>query len=256
MDFAPHDALERWMQAWWLLVLAMLLGGLGGWVSRRFLPPVYESLVIISITVDYDETGPISERDVDLLQAAAGNQLVSQRVFADVVQAAEAGGLALDPAGLLNMVFVQRTRSNWEIRMRHSDPVTAELLARALGAAAMRALEDVHVHAVQVQVWQDYLAALAVCEAGGAVCQTTASTLQDETAQAAAALEQEIRLSNGMPPYMLYGLAEPGTPAQVVLFPLNTLVLAGAALGLLVGVGGVAGLGRRNRPSDGIQPSQ
>jgi hypothetical protein len=152
----------------------------------------------------------------------------------------------LEPDAVFARVSGERKDTIWLYHFRDEDPARARTLARLFGEAGEAALAQAHTHAEQARGWQLYLESLVACEQTGLTCSLpAASTLQQEMEAAAAALATEMSAAKGMPAYVTYALLEAGTAPQLVLFPRNTLVLAGAAAGFIAGLGWLAGRVRR-----------
>ncbi|MFQ5615676.1 MAG: hypothetical protein ACE5GO_04350 [Anaerolineales bacterium] len=244
-EFSPRNALEHTLKTWWVVLLLTLLGGAAGWRFHQTRPPIYQAKAILTVNVDYTQTGAINERDVDHILGTVGAFFNSNVVLGQVVEQANAQQIEIDLPTLRDISTLERRRSLWQIYIHHSDPQVAFTLANLWGEIALAKLTDAHQHAVQVQALQTRLNTLGNCvpypeppTAGFQSCRLQVGTdLQWEIGIAADELEQVKAASHGIFPALLFDLTQPATlPTEPVAFGRNTLVFFGAVLGFMIGI--------------------
>ena len=85
-DFVPSELIKTIARKWWVLVLAMVLGGLAGMLISRAHKPVYQSQATITTAVDYAYTGSLEDYELDHLIMAVGDVIDSTAVRESVVE--------------------------------------------------------------------------------------------------------------------------------------------------------------------------
>lgn len=245
-DFVPSDLIKTIARKWWILVLAMVLGGLAGMLLTRAHKPVYQSQAVITTAVDYAYTGSLEDFELDHLIMAVGEVIDSTSVSEAVVENALSEGFADATDKILNNLNLIRKGNSWLLTVRASDPVTAQRIALIWGNEAIGSLatlraaatEAFHIKAAQFAL-EECLSRIVVVEPVSSGC---SSEEMDElrlilttSDQAVASLtyRESILLSN-----LSFELTrEPEVSTSPVLFSQNLNVLAGALIGLIVGLG-------------------
>lgn len=235
---------ERAFRSWWIITLAMIAGGLAGWLLNGFTPPVYEATAQFSIGIDFVRTGPITQYDEDVAVNRAGNLFFTREVLEQVVQQASAEGIETNLVDLYKQISIERRFSLWYLRVRDADPAVAERLAAIWLQTGEALLRDSYQHAVQAYLIERYLQAQEACishagsgDAALGPC-GSAGTLQvqQNLQDALAALVTEKEASRGLFSALTIG---PFDLPSVSDYPLRTgragAILVGCLLGLAVG---------------------
>jgi uncharacterized protein involved in exopolysaccharide biosynthesis len=244
---------------WWVIVVLSVAGGLLGLLFHRLNPPVYEAAGRFSASIDLVLTGPLTQLEEDIALNAVGDLITSRPVLDSVVEQAGAEGIRLTRAELRRMATVERRVNAWDLRIRHTDPLMAGQVANIWIEQGQAALLESSQHALQaaslsryLRTLEDCLAVAAASEPSHALCSRQRfRDIQADLQQAGEALSIERKASGSL----FYGLTIGPPEAAVtsekpVRFGQNRLVLAGAVLGLLLGIGFVqSGLPARWRKS-------
>lgn len=244
IDFAPLDLLLAAMRRWWLVSGLTVIGGLLGWLVFLLQPPVYEARAGILVTIDFSNTGYLTQFEEDLMMDAVGNLLQAEDVTGRVVAEAQRQGIELDMGGFKASSLIERRLGTWELRIRHSSPQTAMLLANIWSTEGYSILSEAFQHAVLAEAQIRYLDSLEGClrsaatsAAGSISCNGLQfQEIQVEMQKGSAQLAAEQLASRGI---LAGTLLAPPQPASLPAEPLpagrGPMVLAGALIGFLVG---------------------
>jgi hypothetical protein len=242
-DFSPLDTVKLSFRAWWLIVVFMLLGGLAGWAIYRARQPVYESKVAFTFSIDFTQTGELTDVEEDQALESVADILFSSQVMEGVAAAASSQGIPVDLSELKEISSRERTGSAWILRVRQPDPVTAAKLANLWGEAGFSALKEASQHALAAGTMQRYLQTLETCLRSSvatdpvqAYCSLqNLKDIQNNILQTGQAISQERVASRGMMPGLGFQWTEKATPTpKPVQNGQGPSVLAGALTGLIV----------------------
>ena len=245
-DFVPSELIKIMARKWWVLVLAMVLGGLAGMIITRAHKPVYQSQAVITTAVDYAYTGNLSDVELDHLIMAVGEVIDSTTVHESVVASSLSEGVTETADEILNNLSLIRKGNSWLLTARASDPVTAQQVALVWGNEALDSLvelreaatEAFHIQVVQFAL-EECLSRIVVVEPVASGCSSEEMdelrlflTTSDQ-ADATLTYRDSILLSN-----LSFELTKkPEVSTSPVLFRQNLNVLAGALIGLVFALG-------------------
>lgn len=254
-EISPRNTLDRVLQYWWVIALAMIAGGVIGWGISQLTVPVYEARAGYRVNVDDDallaelrKTNPEAELNYDvrapyLTPVALAFYLPEVR--SAVEEQARAEGLAFpSDAFRSGDLSLDQRGSEWIIIARHSDKDTAAKLANMWVDIADRNLRQAHEEAVQAQALKLQMAALSNCFPGkslveGNQCAGTTFTdpgeiqayLKDLDLQYQSALTAGEGISI-LVTFNRGSIAVP--PERPIYYNTSLLILAGSLIGLLI----------------------
>lgn len=239
-DFSPIDIIFRAFRTWWLVVILTLVGALVGfWISRAQ-PPVYEARIAIQFSINYAQTGLLTDVEEDQAFETAVDVFSSSQVLGQVVKSAAQQEIATSLDQLKSASSRERSASTWFIRVRDRDPEKAALLANLWGEQAVTALKEATAHAVKLGGLQRYLSSLESCLASSVGTEPVQSycsysnlaDIQAKIVETGAAVHSEEIAAQGLMPGMSYNWTEQAvSPSRPVLNNQGKLVLAGALIG-------------------------
>ena len=244
-DFAPLDLLERSFRYGWLVILLTVVGGLAGWVVHQIRLPLYEARFGITVSYDLTNMGEMTQYEQDFVSGAVGDLVYASDVLEMVAAQARERGISITPAELKEIAARERQAQTWYVRVRHTDPDKAVLLAGLWGQVADRVLWQAFQEGVKAQGLQRYLDALEDCLQRTALVdpvlqECSASNLpviQKELAATGQALVAARMASRGILPSLALNWSEkPIRPDRPVLLGLGQVVLAGSGCGFLLAV--------------------
>ena len=242
-SFAPLTALQNALRFWWFIVLLAIAGGLAGWLLHLTRPPVYEAAVEFSAGIDYVSTGPLTQFEEDTALNAVGDVLSS--LTQSVVQKANAEGITLQPTDLGNIFTFERRVNVWVVRIRSTDPHTADRLAAIYADLGRSALLESYQHTLAADRLDRYMQALEQCLSQSVASETTNvlcsryrfAEIQADLVAAGKAYSQERLASHALFSGLLIGPSGVAYQAgRPVLYAQNQLVLAGGLIGLIAGI--------------------
>lgn len=243
--FAPLTALYRAMRFWWLIAALAVAGGLAGWLLHLTRPPVYEAAAQFSASIDYVNTGPLTQFEEDTALNAIGDLLTQAATVQAVAQKAQAEGIAIQPGALASSLTFERRVNVWLVRVRATNPHTADRLAAIYAGEGRALLLQSYQHSLAADRLDRYMRALEDCLSQSAASETANvacsrphfADIQADLQKAGAAYDQERLAGGDLSSGLLIGPSGVAYPAgKPVLFTLNQMVLAGGLIGLLVGI--------------------
>lgn len=244
-DLSPSLLFQRALRGWWLLVIGMLLGGGIGFFVHLSRPPVYEGRATIYFSIDLARTGKITTAEEDIAIGAAGLALHLPPVPEKVIAAARARQLPLEQYPDWLKIFVERRNYQWIVRVRFTDAQVAAELANLWAEQGYAQLMEAQKHTEQAESLRRSMEGLESCLQNMAVVEP-ASTQCAWPSQAEVQRElqslgqrhlQEKQASRGLIPALTFSMGEKALPnPQPVVYDRNTLILAGAILGLVISI--------------------
>lgn len=243
--FAPLTALHQAMRFWWFIVLLAVAGGLMAWLLHLTRPPIYEAGVQFTAGIDYVSTGPLTQFEEDTALNAVGDLLSSSNVLQIVAQKAQGEGISIQQAQLRGQLTFERRVNTWVVRVRSTNPNTADRLAAIYAEQGRAALLQGYQHALAADRLDRYLHSLENCLTQSAAIETVNvacsrphfTEIQADLQKAGAAYDQERLASGDLFSGLLIGPSGVAYQAgKPVLFTLNQMVLAGCLIGFLIGI--------------------
>jgi hypothetical protein len=255
-DISPRDSLEHALRYWWIIAVAMIIGGIIGWSIARFSAPVYEARAGYRVTLDEEavlaeaqKTNPEAELTYELRApylTPVALVFYALEVRDAVEKQALADRLAFPEDGFRNgQLSLDQRRSDWTIIVRHNDSETAAKLANLWVSTANQFLQEARKQAVLAESIKIQLVLLSQCFpdsslAEGNQCAGTSfsnsTELQVHYQELDHQYQNALSASEGISTLVSF---EPGAVAQQPLLPVyyNTglLLLAGSLLGLIFG---------------------
>ena len=244
-EFVPRDRVVIALRRWWVIVLAVLVGGLAGLAIHTVRPPVFEARFEVLLGLDQVGSGELERFEEDTALDAAGLILGGPETLRQVAEAARQEGLDVQPEDLARMATLERRRSTWMVRLRGPDAKELELLTSIWLRTSFQALEQAYEHTSRAASARRALASLESClartahssPAEGLCGAGNLAELQAEMQRIGETLAQEQKSAHGLESFVLVGSAEKAVvPPQAVANGRGALALAGALIGLAVGI--------------------
>jgi hypothetical protein len=127
-ELDPMQIINKTIQWWWIIAVAIFVGGALGFVFSTLQKPVYEATARFYVTVDISKYGlrDITERDEDLALASVENALWSTEVIQAITQESRQQNLNVNMATLVQDASTERGNAYWYLRYRNTNPVIAQ----------------------------------------------------------------------------------------------------------------------------------
>jgi hypothetical protein len=247
-EFSPREAFEQALRNWWLVILVAIWGAAVGWMIHSLRPPLYEASSVFTVSLNFSETGKLTQFEEDHAWNTTGGLMNSTSVLDQVAHQATQQGIPISLAELKQSTSIERKEYIFVLRVRHPNPRTAATLAGLWGDEANTQLKEAYGHAQQAQTLRGYLNATVDCLSQSPAqlpaenrCRIDSlAQLQSEVQSTNTALTSELLASRGIIPALSFTLSQkPTIPTQPVAHGTNSDVLAGALIGFLVGIWGI-----------------
>ena len=257
-NFSPGESLTKSIHYWWIIVILMILGSIGGDIIFRLNPPIYEATAQLEISIDFTRTGRLTELERDQAILTVIYHINSKQVLDEVAARADAEDIHFETGKFIELTANERKSNIWFLRVRHQNPSSAARLADIWAEVSIQRLDTLFPHALLAESQQRYLDSLTGCleqmvpisPAYNTCGNETMESLQEKISQIGAIIYQEKKSSGGIIPGIIY---QPGDPASVPVKPIQnqhgTLLLAGMMIGFLIGIGVVLSLIHISEPT-------
>ncbi len=245
-SFDLLDLIREVSSRWLLMAALMILGGVGGLLVSQWRPAVYESNAAFGVTIDYTQTGALSDVQEDQAMRGVGSVLLSDALIEETLQQLnDQDGSDLGEEEFRSNAFADRGDFRWVIRYRDSDPDRAFRIANIWAESAQAQLNEDLAHAQTAESLLRMLDDLQGClQSGGAGVPGNfcgfgdADSLLKEIAQLSGKIQQEKQSSQGLFYALSVNLVEDAElSASPVRHQTAILVLAGALCGFIFGLG-------------------
>jgi uncharacterized protein involved in exopolysaccharide biosynthesis len=244
-DPIPLDFLQIALRRWWVIILAMCLGGLLGMGLHLLILPVYQAQSVISAGVDFVKTGRLTDVEEDYMIKKVGDLIKSDIVIDQVITEANDRGIQITRQDFDNMHYLQRSFNDWLLVVRSRDANQAASLSSLWADTAWSELSQATGHLVKLDEYQTYLDSQIRCRdlqlttSVGSVCYLeSAEHIDTQINETLALMESERLAANGLVDGVVFNLTETASvPTEPQILGRGSLILAGTLLGgLLAGV--------------------
>lgn len=131
-EFSPYAYFNKIIGLWWLVALAIFLGGAVGLIFYQLHPSEYEATATYIVTIDLDRF-PFQGVREDLIQYnedmavnSTQNALLSREVRNQVISQLKTMGISIADKDLIENSTIERKQDVWELRYRSTDPLEAQ----------------------------------------------------------------------------------------------------------------------------------
>lgn len=264
--FLPAVLAARLLRRWLCVLVLAVIGAAAGWVVSELRSPVYAATAVLGIGIDYGRTLPLDDRAEQIAMDRVRALLLADDTLEATLAALRGSGLSSAPtAGTLReRIRLEDKRSEWHLAAYGESPEMAATVANAWAAAALGILDQATRHAWRAAELQQEVYGLGCTlvpspgEGRPPAWRCEVSQAEPNSEALLGQLLEETRLSRGVLPSLSFSLlreAEP--PAGPVIGGRGWLILAGLAIGGLIGILAAAGTwprhirqqGRRQRGS-------
>lgn len=223
----------------------MIIGGLSGLLFSHLNPPVYESSAVFSVTIDYTQTGALTDIQEDQAMRGVGSVLLSDQVIRQTLtQLISEFNLELSQSDFLNNSFMDREEFRWTLRYRDPDPNKAKLAIRTWAKSADSIIQEALTHSQASSALLDNLNEVKACfqestyGSGQGYCGfKDLETLMSSIGEISDRIQSEKVNSFGLFDALSVSLVNEGkvTPSAV-RGQCNLLVLSGVLIGLVLSI--------------------
>jgi len=263
-EFSAFQMARMFLNRWWIMVLLVSGGGIGGLVFHKVIPPVYEAKAVLEVNIDVSQYC-LPQYEADRALSIVSMLINSPDVKQAVVNQAQSSGQPVTLTRFQQSSVLEIRRSIMEMRVRDQNPVAAAVLANLWAEIAYDRLIQAQEHAIKANRLQQQLTGWLMCLPGYVTptpgsstsqilvvpsCQIlvvpswnekcenyTTEKIEEVQSQLSAEIDTEQRQSLGVLPFLNFVLAEKASvPDQPILYGQGIFALAGAVIGLVVSV--------------------
>jgi hypothetical protein len=245
-DFVPFDLVKLSARFWWLLAGLMIAGGLIGVLVTRLHKPIYESTSAITTSIDFAYAGKIDDVEQDQLITTIGDLISSTEVKDAVVKSVSDQKILLSPEVVRGILTKSRQGYRWELSVRDSDPFLAQEINQIwldtamdkLSAMRKNSIDSLHFNALLLSI-EDCLSQAIVVDPASAACSPETINQIQQTLDASMINQNYLSSSESieLSKVSVEITKQPDLPTKAVLFRQNLNIIAGAGIGLFVGLG-------------------
>jgi uncharacterized protein involved in exopolysaccharide biosynthesis len=238
------NLLKRVSDKWLMIAGFMIFGALAGLSCSRLIQPIYESTAVFSVTIDYTQTGALTDIQEDQAMRGVGSVLMSDRVILQtLVQLKNQANLNISKSDFLQDASIDREEFQWTIRYRSIDQENAATIARIWSETANDEINLALVHANTNKGLMENMASLTDCLAKPSSNILSYCLINDThelvkvigelSSQIQAQKQESLGLFHALSVILINGAEQPQTP---VLGQRNVLAIGGIFIGLITGV--------------------
>jgi len=162
--FSPRAYFEKLVHQWWVVFLAIAIGGSSGAGLSLLTPPRYEAEAKISTSIDYTLLPELEDYEEDRIINEAGWVMLSDAVLLDVQERAKTEGVRIVFEDFDTRFSADRIDDLWALRVAGTDQQEASTLANIWVDISYQHLSDAHAYALEASTIRSAIAALESCQ--------------------------------------------------------------------------------------------
>ncbi len=244
IGFSPYEFALRIIRRWWLIAGIMILGGGAGWILSNLHPAMYESKATLSSTIDYVQSGYLTDIEEDQILNNLGDILLSDEVITDLAARLSSSGYEISIDNLRTGLFIERQGYHWTMRARDENAQVARQVASTWAEVVEQKLNIYFEHAIKMAALYRKLIGLENClsqqtwvEPASAPCSIIDSPkIRDEIEKVTRDLLIETRESRGIDPAVRFTITDRASAPIKVAFHKNEMIMVGMLIGLVSGI--------------------
>jgi hypothetical protein len=243
--FRPLDMIEFIVKKWWLIVISMIIFGICALIVSNFIPPLYESSAVFSVTIDYTETGALSDIQEDQAMKGLGNLIGSDEVIEKMIADLHAQSLSISREQFDKSSTLDREEFQWALRYRSVDPKLSKDIVQTWMEMADLLIKESLIHAQVVDTEREYLWSLEEClqyatgqSSTEEICGfSSTKELVDQISFASELINEEKVAARGLfSPLSVQVVKNPLVSLSPVRHQRNLLVFGGILIGLFISI--------------------
>jgi hypothetical protein len=244
-SFSITKLIKTISSRWQIHSILMIIGGLIGFSFSYINPPIYESSAAFSVTIDYTQSGSLTDIQEDQAIRGVGSVLSSDKVITQTLdQLKNEFNKEISPSDFLGNSYVDREDFRWTIRYRNPDPNITDLVIKIWAKNADLIIQEALSHSQVSSILLDALNNMKGCLQGttigtpeGTCGFDNLDSLMNSITKLSGRIQSEKVSSLGLFNSLLVSLVNGGqNPPIIVLRERNLLVLSGALIGLILGI--------------------
>ena len=134
---------KKFSERWMVTSALMITGGLLGLLVSQARAPIFESSAVFSVTIDYTQTGALTDIQEDQAMRGVGSVILSDRVIDNTLSAInKESASGLSRTDFLENSFLDREEFRWTLRYRDPDPKVAEMAVNEWSKSADAVIQE------------------------------------------------------------------------------------------------------------------
>lgn len=244
-EFAPLDHFRDLLRFWWVIVLLGIAGGVFGYEINQTRTPVYESKAVFTVSLDFVQTGLLTDVEEDQAINAVTDAIGSTNVMQMVVDSLKTKNLDISLDELQGIATVDRQGFQIAIHANLADAQKAKDIADTWATIANTTVQNAIKQASSVDALERQLNDIETClqqatatEPAFPPCQILdQASLLTSLDQAETSLADAKAQSLGIISAISVELSQkPQLPTIPRIYNRNVMVMGGALLGILAGI--------------------
>jgi hypothetical protein len=245
IDFSPAEVFIKSVRIWWVVVVLALLGGLLGLLIHVLLPPIYSSRAEITTSINFSQSGILTDEQQDQAINAVGDVILSTNLSQTVKSQALSQGFDIGNGDFESHRFSSRMGYRWIFGYRSKEPVEAAEVTNVWAENSMKVLNDYLLHSFKAKNFDELLSNLESCFEEASViapsyfaCQSiNLREIQSSMNRISAETANEIVEAHGIPFYMSFAWNQKAEQANSPESRnRNLMVFSGLMIGFIVGI--------------------
>lgn len=155
--------MQQVLKFWWVIALLAIAGGIFGYEISQVRTPVYESVGIFTVSLDFVRTGEMTDIEEDQALNTVVDVINSTAVLDETTRVMKAKGVDLTLTDLKNYVSVDRQGFQILVHVNHTNAQTAFDIADSWTAIADQALQTAIREAVKADSLSRQIVDLEIC---------------------------------------------------------------------------------------------
>ena len=142
----------------------MIAGGLLGFLVSQVRTPIFESSAVFSVTIDYTQTGALTDIQEDQAMRGVGSVIFSDHVIDNtLLQINNESEKVYSRTDFLDNSFLDREEFRWTLRYRDPDPKIAKMAVNAWSKNADAVIQEGLTHSLSSKALLEELEHLKIC---------------------------------------------------------------------------------------------
>ena len=230
---------------WVVLFSGFLIGGIIGYFISMILPPVYEASTAFMVTIDYSETGALSDAQEDRAMRDVGLLFLNEEVVGKTISDLENRNIDIDREYFLDHAYTEREGSLWRIRYRSKDAGSMKQILETWSSNTNSVFEESLKHALILESEYELLDSLVACIQQSSsefeledICgYENIQQINNEISKISEEIQKAKESSWGLFAYLsITKIEDDLDPAEPVRFNRNILVISTSMIGFVLSI--------------------
>ena len=155
---------KKFSERWTVTSALMIAGGLLGLFVSLVRAPLFEFSAVFSVTIDYTQTGALSDIQEDQAMRGVGSVILSDNVIDETLSKLNnVSGTIFSRTDFLENSFLDREEFRWTLRYRDPDPKIAEMAVNEWSKSADAIIQEGLIHSLTSNALQEELENIKSC---------------------------------------------------------------------------------------------